>query len=136
MIKRIVFLGFCLVLASACEIKQEVDLIVTNANIYTVDSTFSKASAVAIQDGRFVAVSDSEDILQKYSANEQLDAEGKTMVPGLIDAHCHFYGLGMTQQVVNLRGTTSYEDILEKVSAFQKERPSAFILGRGWDQND
>lgn len=136
MIKKIVFLGFCLVLASACETKQEVDLIVTNANIYTVDSTFSKASAVAIQGGRFVAVSDSEDILQKYSANEQLDAEGKTMVPGLIDAHCHFYGLGMTQQVVNLRGTTSYEDILGKVSAFQKERPSEFILGRGWDQND
>jgi len=136
MIKRIVFLGFCLVFAIACETKQEVDLIVTNANIYTVDSTFSKASAVAIQDGRFVAVSDNEDILQKYSANEQLDAQGKTMVPGLIDAHCHFYGLGMTQQVVNLRGTTSYEDILEKVSAFQKERPSEFILGRGWDQND
>ncbi len=122
--------------AISCSKKQKVDLIVTNANIYTVDSTFSKAGAVAIKDGKFVAVSHNGNILEEYSAENQLDAKGKTVVPGLIDAHCHFYGLGMTQQVVNLRGTTSYHEILQKVQDFQKERPSEFILGRGWDQND
>lgn len=128
----LVFLFF----AISCSKKQEVDIIVTNANIYTVDSTFSTAGAVAIKDGKFIAVSDSEDILKKYNASEEVDAQGKTIVPGLIDAHCHFYGLGMTQQVVNLRGTRSYEEVLEKVSEFQKRRPSEFVLGRGWDQND
>ncbi len=118
----------------SCNSKEEVDLIVYNAKIYTVDDVFSQASAVAIKDGKFVAVS--KDNIDNYTAREELDAEGKTIVPGLIDAHCHFYGLGLIQQIVNLRGTTSYDDILEKVAEFQKEKPSNFIQGRGWDQND
>ncbi len=113
-----------------------VDLIVTNANIYTVDSTFSKATALAIKDGEFVAVATDGEIAAAFESTSVLDAEGKTIVPGLIDAHCHFYGLGMNQQVVNLRGTKSYQEVLDKVSAFQKEKPSNFIQGRGWDQND
>ena len=123
-------------LVFSCNTKEEVDLIVTNANIYTVDADFSKASSIAIKDGKFIAVGDSEEISKKFNAQEQLDAEGKTIVPGLIDAHCHFYGLGQNQQVVDLVGTESFDEVLEKVSAFHKERPSAFILGRGWDQND
>ncbi|MCK0160394.1 amidohydrolase [Allomuricauda sp. F6463D] len=123
-------------LVCSCQTKEEVDFIVTNANIYTVDDDFSKASSLAIKDGKFVAVGDSEEISKKYSAEEQLDAGGKTIVPGLIDAHCHFYGLGQNQQVVDLVGTESFEEILERVATFQKERPSEFILGRGWDQND
>ncbi len=120
----------------ACTPKEEVDLIVFNADIYTVDANFSKASAVAIKDGKFVAVGSSEEIAEKYNAAEQFDAQGKTMVPGLIDAHCHFFGLGLNQQVVDLVGTTSFDEIVDRVVAFQKERPSNFIRGRGWDQND
>lgn len=120
----------------SCTTKEEVDLIVTNANIYTVDADFSKASSIAIKDGKFVAVGDTDEISKKYTAQEQLDAEGKTIVPGLIDAHCHFYGLGQNQQVVDLVGTQSFDEVLERVVAFQKERQSNFIQGRGWDQND
>ncbi|MBO0321860.1 amidohydrolase [Muricauda sp. CAU 1633] len=131
------FLLFCSVaFFVACTSKEEVDLIVYNANIYTVDSDFSKACCVAIKDGKFVAVAETADIYKKYTAIEELDAEGRTIVPGLIDAHCHFYGLGLNQQVVDLVGTTSFDEILEKVVAFQKERPSNFIMGSGWDQND
>ena len=133
--KKILFLLLA-PLFFACNPKEEVDLIVYNANIYTVDDAFSKACCVAIKDGKFVAVAETADIYKKYTAKKELDAEGKTMVPGLIDAHCHFYGLGLNQQVVDLVGTTSFEEILEKVAAFQKERPSDFIRGRGWDQND
>ncbi|MFN3136573.1 MAG: amidohydrolase [Allomuricauda sp.] len=124
------------VLVFSCTTKKEVDLIVTNANIYTVDANFSKANSFAVKNGKFVAVGDSEEITQKYDAAEQLDAEGKTIVPGLIDAHCHFYGLGQNQQVVDLVGTQSFDEVVERVVAFQKERPSNFIRGRGWDQND
>nr|WP_297783774.1 amidohydrolase [uncultured Allomuricauda sp.] len=123
-------------LVFSCTTKEEVDLIVTNANIYTVDADFSKASSIAIKDGKFVAVGNSDDISKKYNAQEQMDAEGKTIVPGLIDAHCHFYGLGQNQQVVDLVGTQSFDEVVERVVAFQKERPSSFVMGRGWDQND
>ena len=122
--------------AFSCQKKKMVDLIVTNANIYTVDSTFSKATAVAVKDGEFVAVATDGEITAAFESTSVLDAEGKTIVPGLIDAHCHFYGLGMNQQVVDLRETKSYQEVLDKVSAFQKEKPSNFIQGRGWDQND
>ena len=134
--KKVLFFLSLLVIGTECSSKKEADILVFNANIYTVDSTFSKATALAVKNGRFVALSTDEEITNNYSAPRLLDAKGKTIVPGLIDAHCHFYGLGMTQQVVNLRGTVSYDEILEKVVAFQKERPTEFILGRGWDQND
>ncbi|UOY05415.1 amidohydrolase [Muricauda sp. SCSIO 64092] len=129
-------LPLLLISAFSCQKKKMVDLIVTNANIYTVDSTFSKATALAIKDGEFVAVATDGEIAAAFESTSVLDAGGKTIVPGLIDAHCHFYGLGMNQQVVNLRGTKSYQEVLDKVSAFQKEKPSNFIQGRGWDQND
>ena len=130
------FLIATALLVFSCNTKEEVDLIVTNANVYTLDANFSKVTSFAVKDGKFVAVGDSEEISKKYNAKEQLDAEGKTIVPGLIDAHCHFYGLGQNQQVVDLVGTQSFNEVVERVVAFQKERPSNFIRGRGWDQND
>ena len=126
-------IALCLV---GCNPKEEVDLIVYNANIYTVDANFSKASCMAIKEGKFIAVAEKADIYEKYKPKKELDAKGKTIVPGLIDAHCHFYGLGLGQQVVDLVGTSSFDEIVDKVVAFQKERPSNFISGRGWDQND
>ncbi|SNZ01854.1 amidohydrolase [Flagellimonas pacifica] len=134
--KKILFSFSILLLFAACNSKEEVDLIVLNANIYTVDAEFSIANGIAIKDGKFAAVGDKEQLLQNYHAKKELDVQGKTIVPGLIDAHCHFYGLGLNQLVVDLVGTTSFEEILEKVVAFQKSNPSNFVRGRGWDQND
>ncbi|PWL38138.1 amidohydrolase [Flagellimonas aquimarina] len=120
----------------SCNPKEEIDLIVFNANVYTVDANFSKATSIAVNNGIIVAVSNTGNINQKYKAKKEIDAKGKTIVPGLIDAHCHFYGLGLTQQVVDLVGTSSFDEIIDKVVAFQKEHPANFIQGRGWDQND
>ncbi|WP_028376132.1 amidohydrolase [Leeuwenhoekiella sp. MAR_2009_132] len=116
--------------------KESVDLLVINANIYTVDAQFSKAEAFAVRDGKFVAIGLSDSLQAKYSANEVLDAQGKTILPGLIDAHCHFYRFGQSLQNVDLVGTTSFDEVVARVVAFQKENPSEFIYGRGWDQND
>ncbi len=135
MIKNLLLGAIILSLAS-CKQKIEVDLIVTNANIYTVTDDFSKAEAFAIKDGKFVAVGTSKDILEEYSTANHEDAKGKTIVPGLIDAHCHFYGLGQNQQFVNLVGTASFDEVLKRVSDFQKKNSLTFIRGRGWDQND
>lgn len=124
-----------ILLCASCK-QEQVDLIVTNANIYTVDTAFSNAEAFAIKDGKFVAVGTAAEITNKYVATTTFDAQGQTIVPGLIDAHCHFYRMGLQQQKVSLEGTKSYDEVLEKLVAFQKEKNVSFITGRGWDQND
>jgi len=135
MYKPLIYIYFLVALFS-CTSKQPVDLIVTNANLYTAASDSSKAEAFAVTNGKFIAVGTTRDILKYYKATTQMDAEGKTIVPGFIDAHCHFYGLGLAMQKVDLTGTKSYEEVIERIKAFQKEKNTAFITGRGWDQND
>ena len=125
-----------LVITSCGTDKTEVDTIITNANVYTVDANFSNAEAFAVKDGKFVAVGTAADIKNKYKAKALIDVAGQTVLPGFIDAHCHFYGLGLNQLQVNLRDTKSYDDVISKVVEFQKKKPSKFIIGRGWDQND
>ncbi|WP_452223754.1 amidohydrolase [Lacinutrix chionoecetis] len=131
------FLTLILLTVLSCnKDKTEVDSIVINANVYTVDSNFSKAEAFAIKDGKFVAVGSTSAIQKDYSAKDIIDANGQTIVPGLIDAHCHFYGLGLNTNTVNLVGTTSFEEVMKRVIDFQNKKETKFIIGRGWDQND
>ena len=133
--KKFIYTFSFILLFASCK-QEQVDLIVTNANIYTVDKAFSNAEAFAIKDGKFVAVGTAAEITNKYAATTTFDAQGQTIVPGLIDAHCHFYRMGLQQQKVSLEGTKSYDEVLEKLVAFQKEKNVSFITGRGWDQND
>lgn len=114
----------------------KVDLIVFNANIYTVDSTFSTAEALAIKNGKIAAVGTTNAILKAYEAKETLDARGKFIYPGFIDAHAHFYRYALGLYTVDLSGTRSWKEILEKLTAFAKKNKSGWLLGRGWDQND
>ena len=109
-----------------------VDLIAHNGNIYTVDENFSKASAFAVKNGKFIDVG-SDDILSKYKSDNIINLNGSTVLPGLIDAHCHFYGLGLNQSVIDLTGTKSFSEIIDKISNDDKK---SVIRGRGWDQND
>ncbi|MDO9260556.1 MAG: amidohydrolase family protein, partial [Flavobacteriaceae bacterium] len=120
----------------SCNKKEMVDLIVTNAQIYLVDENFNTAQSFAVKDGKFVAVGTSAEILAKYEAKNRIDADNKTIVPGLIDAHCHFYGLGLQQQKVDLTGTKSFDEVVERIVTFQQEKKVSYITGRGWDQND
>jgi len=134
--RLLIAIAACAVFAS-CDTRQEADLIITNAKIYTVDSSFSTAEAFAIKDGKFLAIGTTKEINETYKASETNNVNGKTIVPGLIDAHCHFYGLGQNLQVVDLVGTTSYDEVLRRTDAFAKANPeTTFVRGRGWDQND
>ncbi|MGH1386600.1 amidohydrolase [Kordia sp.] len=135
MIKKILLLAL-ITITFSCAQKEQVDTIIFNAKVYTVDANFSNAEAFAIKDGKFVAVGNTNDILKKYEAEKKIDINGKTVLPGFIDAHCHFYGLGLNKQSVDLVGTESFEEVIERVSQFQKEKNVPFITGRGWDQND
>jgi predicted amidohydrolase YtcJ len=115
--------------------KQKADLIVHNAFIYTVDSSFSIAQSFAVKDGKFIAIG-SNDILKNYDAAEIIDAGGKAIFPGFIDSHCHFYGYGKGLQEIDLVGTKSFEEVIERVKAFKVANNNDWIIGRGWDQND
>ena len=116
--------------------KQQADVIVTNATIYTVNKNFDKAEAFAVADGKIIEIGTAAAIQKKYTSPQIINAKNKFVYPGFYDAHAHFYSYGMNLQTVDLRGTKSFEEVIEKVTAFQKEKNLPYIQGRGWDQND
>ena len=127
-----------LTLLSGCGAKREaVDLLVTNATVYTVDSTFAKAEAFAVKDGKFVAVGPAAELKGKYEATQEVDAGGKFIYPGFYDAHCHFYRYALALPSADLVGTSSWKEVIQKLQANRKQYPqAAWLTGRGWDQND
>lgn len=126
-----------LLLLTACSASQEkIDLLIHHATIYTVDSSFSTAEALAVKDGRILETGSNEALLKKYAAKESIDAKGQFIYPGFIDAHAHFFGYGQSLQTADLNGTTSWQAILDTLSSFAKTHPDGWLLGRGWDQND
>lgn len=130
------FLLICAIGFTGCNSRQQADLLVFNAKIYTVDSLFTTAQAMAIKDGKILATGSDTDIRENYQAADTLNAEGKTIYPGFIDAHAHFYGYGIGLRTANLIGTESWEQILQLLQDFAKEKEDGWIIGRGWDQND
>ncbi len=136
MYKPLIYLISTFVLISCSPEKHQADLIVTNATVYTVNDEAPKAESFAIKDGLFIGVGTSKEIKKQYRSDKVINLEGKTVLPGLIDGHCHFNNLGLFMQSVDLTGTKSYSDILDRVTTFQKEKNLSFIKGRGWDQND
>lgn len=131
--------GFILLtlLAASCNHKEKVDLLIYNATIYTVDSSFSVANAIAISKGKIVATGASDELLAKYDATTSIDESGKFIYPGFIDAHAHFVGYASSLQRVNLVGTTSWEEVMEATRIFAIDyNTSGWLIGRGWDQND
>ena len=133
---RHLFFFLLIICFSSCMFRQKVDMIVHHAHIYTVDEKFSVAEAMAIRDGKILETGSSDDILKKYSSDSMMDAGGKAIFPGLIDAHCHFTGFATDQWKCNLTGTGSWNEILDSVRVYAEHAPMEWIYGRGWDQND
>jgi predicted amidohydrolase YtcJ len=131
------FLFFLLFFTSSITAqKQVVDLIIHNAKIYTVNQQFDIAESFAIKNDRIIAIGSNEEMLSKYQSKNVLDAKGKTILPGLIDAHAHFYRYGEGLQTVDLVGTKNWDEILQKCETFAKQNKEGWLIGRGWDQND
>lgn len=133
--KKIIILCLTVFTLSQCT-SESVDLIIINSNTYTVNENFDTAQAFAVKDGKFVAVGSNEEIQSKFTATNTINAENKTIVPGLIDAHCHFFRFGLQLQKVDLEGTKSYDEVLQRLADFKDEKKVNYITGRGWDQND
>jgi predicted amidohydrolase YtcJ len=113
------------------------DLIVTNARIYTVDDGHPFVSALAVRDGKVQFVgSVREAMLLRGPATRVLDAEARAVIPGMVDAHAHLFGLGEFLRSIDLTDTRSFDEIVARVGARVKEVPSGrWVIGRGWDQN-
>ncbi|HSH53076.1 MAG TPA: amidohydrolase [Bacteroidales bacterium] len=123
-------------LLSACSETENVDLIVTHAKIYTVDKDFSETESFAVKEGKFVAVGPKDEILSHYTATKTLELDGKFIYPGFIDAHSHFTGYCLTLLQADLRGTTSFDEILAIIKKHNETYNNDWVLGRSWDQNN
>ena len=135
---RIAVLVLTVLHVTSCNTMKKADLVIKNAKIYTVDRNFAVVSAMALRDGKILAVGTDNEIASTFQASKVIDCEGKPVYPGFIDAHCHFtgYGIGLIKRA-NLVDTHSFDEVLTIMKEHQLKFPTSFwIEGRGWDQND
>ncbi|HEY0503501.1 MAG TPA: amidohydrolase family protein [Lysobacter sp.] len=112
--------------------------VLTAARIHTMDTAQPTAQAMAFDDdGRILALGDAATLAARYPKAQRLDVGDATVIPGLIDAHAHVSGLGMTMLSADLVDARSKDEVLQRLQAFARQLPpGAWLIGRGWDQND
>ena len=112
--------------------------LIHNAKIYTMDIGFSTADAILFDSsGRIHNVGDEQAMLDAFPDAMRIDLRGKTLIPGLIDAHAHLYGLAISLSQAQLRDTTSKDEVIQRLREQEKHLSDGdWLLGRGWDQND
>lgn len=120
----------------SCEHKEMCDTLIFNATIYTLGKDSMIADAMVILNGKIKAIGKKDDLDKIYDAKEKIDLQKKTVYPGFIDSHCHFYYYGITLSEASLNGTTSWQAVIDTVQKFAAARKKGWIIGRGWDQND
>lgn len=113
------------------------DLILVNGNVITMDADKPKAEAVAVAQGKIWAVGDSEAIRNMAGEGTMIiDLKGKVVLPGFIDCHTHFLQMGISLSYLDLRGTSSIEEVLEKLRERAKETEKGrWIVGCRWDES-
>ena len=128
-------------LLAACSAPDPVepaDLVLWGGPIHTAEAAQPRIEALAVRDGRFVYCGD-QDGLAAYIGprTRRIDLAGRTLLPGLADGHAHLLGIGAALERVDLVGTASYAEVVDRAVVGAAELPAdAWLLGRGWDQND
>ncbi|MFO7733108.1 MAG: amidohydrolase [Candidatus Aminicenantes bacterium] len=129
------FLSVILLLLAGCSGgRPAADAVIVNARVYTVDAARPWAEAVAVREGRILAVGTTKAV-SRHKASETLviDAGGRLVLPGMMDGHVHFVGGSTSLAKVDLAGTKSVAEIQERIRAFARENPEAsWVQGRGW----
>jgi predicted amidohydrolase YtcJ len=127
----------CGLSAQAPPVAETADLVVHHAIVYTVGAP-ARAEALAVRGDRLIYVGGNDAALAlRGPATQVIDAAGRAILPGLHDAHGHVLGLGAQLQELDLRGTTSLAEVVTRVAERARaSAPDAWIIGRGWDQND
>ena len=116
--------------------QKSADFIITNAKIYTVNQNFDIAESMAISNGKIVGIGKTSEILKNFKSKNIQNLQGKTVFPGLIDAHCHFTGYATDKWKCELWGTKSWDEVVSRISEYAKTAPKEWLYGRSWDQND
>jgi len=126
-------LAGCIAMGASVPVHAEpADLLLHNGKVATVDKDFSIRSAVAIRDGKIIAVGD-EKLLQRFPSAQKIDLHGQLVLPGFIDTHLHVYGLAHRQ--VTPAKAKSIAEIQAMVAQKAKELgPGEWITGYGWDE--
>jgi predicted amidohydrolase YtcJ len=126
------FLLLAVFSVSAMTRAEDVDVVLTNGNIYTVNEKQPKAEAVAVKSDHIVFVGSNEDV-KKFHSAKVVDLNGRAVLPGLTDSHCHIFGIGEREMRLNLEGTDTLDSFLSKVKARVAQTPRGkWIVGRGW----
>jgi predicted amidohydrolase YtcJ len=124
---------FC---AASGILQAEPETVFINGNIHTVNDRQPHAEAIAVKGGRIVFVGSNAEAAKKFpaaSGSRRIDLQGRTVVPGMTDAHCHIFGIGAREMNLNLEGSTSLEDFLAKVKErVRQTSPGQWVTGRGW----
>jgi hypothetical protein len=120
----------------SCNRKEKVDLIVSNATIYSVNSEFGTYQSMAIANGKIVGIGTNKEIANGFDPKEIIDLQGAPVYPGFIDPHCHFLGYGEVLANANLKGASSWAEAVAHLVEHQKNYPTSWTLGRGWNQNE
>ncbi len=131
-----VFLFSWALLCLSCSTEPKADLIISSGNIYTVSPSLPNAEAIAIKDGKIIDLGTNTD-LEKHKGpdTKTINAKGKFVIPGLIEGHGHFSGMGKSLININLLNTKSWEEVIDMVAEKAKTlEKGEWIDGRGWHQ--
>lgn len=130
------FLLLATMLVTSCTTRHSCDLVVFNARIHTMNDSGAVAQALAVRDGRIVAIGSNEEVLGAWTSGRVIDGGSRNVYPGFIDAHAHLQGLGEEALILGLHETTSLAEVLAALKQRAEATPAdAWIRGRGWDQN-
>ena len=135
MLKHSILLLLTLGVLSACYKGKKVDIIIHNAVVHTMTDDEHTFDAIAISQGTIIEVGPEQQILNKYRADEIIDASGKDVYPGFTDCHGHLLLYAKNLLNVDLTGSKSFDEVLVRLEKYQQKHHRKFIVGSGWDQS-
>lgn len=133
--KRIINSVFIIIsIMNGCNMRDNNRIIqYTNAKFFTCDSNFTVFTNMFVQGDKVIALTDSDK--RHLNPDTIIDLEGNFVYPGFIDAHCHFLYYAKELQYIDLKGTLTFDELLDRLKQNVKESDS-LVLGTGWDQNN
>ena len=132
---RFILISFLLITLSGCFKGEKVDLIIHNAQIHTMDNKLSVHEAMAVHNGEIIEIGPERSILNRFRADETINAEKKDVYPGFHDGHGHIMSLASQRLVADLTGSESFYEMLSRLEKFVQKNKPEFLVGRGWDQS-
>lgn len=113
------------------------DMVFVNGIVHTMDAKNTVVEAFAVRGDRIVGTGTSSYIESKFKSEKIVDLNQRTVFPGFIDSHGHFFSLGLARMTVDLLGSNSEKEAAERVRVrVERSRSGQWIRGRGWDQNE